>query len=71
MTQGVYDGEASQQVDDFQVVTEPSGPPKTLPTQEEADASRKARANGESVRLIAERFNKRRGTGWRYTKDIR
>ncbi|WP_442867643.1 helix-turn-helix domain-containing protein [Citricoccus sp. NR2] len=54
----------------FDLVTEPSRPPRTPPTPEEVDAIRTARASGESVRLIAERFNKHRGTIWRHTKDI-
>lgn len=68
---GVHDGEATRQESDFDVVTEPSRPPRTPPTPEEVDAIRTARTSGESVRSIAERFNKHRSTVWRYTKDIR
>lgn len=66
---GVYDTEAEQQEHDFDVVTEPSRPPRTPPTPEEVDAIRTARASGESVRSIAERFNKHRSTVWRYTRE--
>lgn len=41
------------------------------PTPEEVDAIRTAKVSGESVRAIAERFNKHRSTVWRYTKGIR
>ncbi|WP_421355103.1 helix-turn-helix domain-containing protein [Microbacterium phosphatis] len=68
---GIRDSGASQREDDFEVVTEPSRPPRTPPTPEEVDAIRTAKASGESVRSIAERFNKHRSTVWRYTKDIR
>jgi len=68
---GSYDSEAVQQRDEFDVVTEPSRPPRTPPTPKEVDAIRTAKANGESVRSIAERFNKHRSTVWRYTKDVR
>lgn len=69
---GVYETEAEQQKQqDFDVVTQPSRPPRTPPTPEEVDAIRTARASGESVRSIAERFNKHRSTVWRYTKELR
>ena len=68
---GIHDSEAPQREDDFEVVTEPSRPPRTPPTPEEVDAIRTAKASGESVRSIAERFNKHRSTVWRHTKDIR
>lgn len=68
---GIRDSEAPQREDDFEVVTEPSRPPRTPPTPEEVDAIRTAKVSGESVRSIAERFNKHRSTVWRYTKDIR
>lgn len=57
---GIRGTEAPQREDDFDVVTEPSGPPRTPPTPEEVSASRTARASGESVRSIAELFNKHR-----------
>ncbi len=68
---GVCDGLAAQREQGFEVVTEPSRPPRTRPTPEEVDAMRTAKANGESVRSIAERFGKHRSTVSRYTKDIR
>ena len=68
---GIRDGGAPQREDDFEVVREPSRPPRTPPTPEEVDAIRTAKASGESVRSIAERFDKHRSTVWRYTKDIR
>lgn len=63
---GICDGGSN-----FEVVTEPSRPPRTPPTPEEVDAIRTAKARGEGVRAIAELFNKHRSTIWRYTKDIR
>lgn len=67
---GIYYSQAAQSEQDFDVVTEPSRPPRTPPTPEEVDAIRTAKASGESVRSIAERFNKHRSTVWRYTKDV-
>ena len=68
---GIRDGGAPQREDDFEVVREPSRPPRTPPTPEEVDAIRTAKASGESVRVIAECFNNHRSTVWRYTKNIR
>lgn len=68
---GIRDSGTSQREDDFEGVTEPSRPPRTPPTPEEVDAIRTAKASGECVRSIAERFNKHRSTIWRYMKDIR
>ena len=65
---GICDNKASSGKDDFEVVAEPSRPPRTPPTPEEVDAIRTAKASGESVRSIAERFGKHRSTVWRYTK---
>ena len=68
---GIRDGAASQQEDDFEVITEPSRPLRTPPTPEEVDAIRTAKASGESDLIIAECFNNHRSTVWRYTKNIR
>ena len=68
---GICDTLAAQREQGFEAVTEPSRSPRTPPTPEEVDAMRTARANGESVRSIAERFGKHRSTVWRYTKDVR
>ncbi|WP_404313539.1 helix-turn-helix domain-containing protein [Agrococcus terreus] len=68
---GICDNSAALREKGLEAVTEPSRPPKTPPTPEEVDAIRTAKANGESVRSIAERFGKHRSTVWRYTKGIR
>lgn len=68
---GIRDSGGTQREGDFEVVKEPSRPPRTPPTPEEVDAIRTAKVSGESVRAIAERFNKHRSTVWRYTKDNR
>ena len=68
---GIGDSGEPQREADFDVVTEPSRTARTPPTPEEVEAIRTARASGESVRSIAERFDKHRSTVWRYTKDNR
>lgn len=68
---GICDDSSARREQDFEAVTDPSRPPRTPPTPEEVDAIRTAKANGESVRSIAARFDKHRSTVWRYTKGIR
>lgn len=65
------DGQAPRREDDSHVGPETSRPPGTPPTPEEADAIRTATANGESVRSIAERFDRHRSTAPRSAKKPR
>lgn len=69
-TPGVHDGRAPEPDPDSGAVGKPRRRVRTFQTPEEVDASRAAKANGESASSLARRFDMGRGTVWKYTRGI-